>query len=325
MAWLITGAQGCIGSWVVRRLLNRGDEVVVFDVDTQPRRLSQILTPEALARVRFIAGDIGDGAAVRQAMEQARAGHLIHLAALQVPACQADPVRGARVNVLGTLNLFESALALGVPRVVYASSCAVAGPAEDYVGERFDASSSPSPRTHYGVFKLANEGNARVYAETRGLASVGLRPWAVYGVGRDFGMTSDPTKAVKAAVLGRPFELQFGGRIDMQYAADVAEIFIRCAETPVTGAHVYNLRGDVLRVEEIVAAIERVVPEARGLLTHRRQQLPIVPDFDDAPLRQLLPGLPRTGFEDGVRETVRIFRRLLAENRLPSDELPPAS
>ncbi len=321
MAWLVTGAQGCIGSWVVRRLLERGEPVTVFDVDTQPRRLAQILTKDELGRVQFAAGDIADTAAVRTALERAGAQRVIHLAALQVPACQADPARGARVNVVGTLNLFEAALALGLKRIVYASSCAVAGPPEDYAGERFDAGSIPSPRTHYGVFKLANEGNARVYAETRGLASIGLRPWAVYGVGRDYGLTSDPTKAIKAAVLGRRYELQFGGRIDMQYTADVAEIFIRAAEADIPGAHVFNLRGEVLKVEEIVSIIERIVPEARGLLTHRQNQLPIVPDFDDAPLRQLLPGLPHTRFEDGVAETVKLFRQLQAEGRLPTDEL----
>ncbi len=324
MAWLVTGAQGCIGSWVVRGLLQRGETVAVFDLDTQPRRLSQILSRDEIAKIQFLAGDIADAPAVRAALERAQARHIIHLAALQVPACQADPLKGARVNVLGTLNVFEAALALGLPRVVYASSCAIAGPAEDYAGERYDSGSHPNPRTHYGVYKLANEGNARVYAETRGLASIGLRPWAVYGIGRDFGLTSDPTKAIKAAVLGRKFEMQFSGQMDMQYVADVAEIFIRSAQINLPGAHVFNLRGEVLRAEEMIAVIERIVPEARGQLSFRGNPVPIVPHFDDAPLRRQIAGLPQTGFEQGVMETVRIFRRLLAENRLPVNELPPA-
>ena len=53
------------------------------------------------------------------------------------------------------------------------------------------------PTTHYGVFKRANEGNARVYYLDHGLNSVGLRPLTVYGVNRDTGLTSDPTKAKK--------------------------------------------------------------------------------------------------------------------------------
>ncbi|PYS95679.1 MAG: epimerase, partial [Acidobacteria bacterium] len=60
---------------------------------------------------------------------------------------------------------------------------------------------------------------------------MGLRPLTVYGVGRDFGLTSDPTKAMKAAVVGRPFRIRFGGRTDFQYVADTADAFIRAANS----------------------------------------------------------------------------------------------
>lgn len=82
------------------------------------------------------------------------------------------------------------------------------------------------PRTQYGVFKLANEGNARVYFQDHGISSVCLRPHTVYGVGREFGMTSGPTKAIKAAVLGVPYVIQFNGFTNFNYVKDLAEIFI---------------------------------------------------------------------------------------------------
>lgn len=323
MTFLVTGAQGCIGAWVVKNLLASNRAVVVFDADPEPRRLTQLLPTEALARVQFVRGDITDFDAVEAVLSRHRITHLIHLAALQVPACQADPRRGALVNVLGTINIFE---AVGrhpgqINNVVYASSAAVAGPPEDYGDQVFTESSLPRPRTHYGVYKQCNEGNAQVYFATRGIASIGLRPWAVYGVGRDFGLTSDPTKAMKAAVVGRRFEIQFGGRADMQYADDVAKIFIRAAESPLTGAHLYNLRGEALPVTEMVAAIERIAPAARGLITHRDQQLPIVPDFDDSALQRDFGALPRTPFEAGARETMRLFAALHQAGRLPTAEL----
>lgn len=324
MAYLVTGAQGCIGSWVVKNLLDARREVVVVDTDPEPRRLAQLISPAELGRVQFIRGDITDFAAVDKLLDDARVEHLIHLAALQVPACQADPRRGALVNVLGTINLFEAVARRPgrIPNLVYASSCAVAGAPEDYQENVFTESSVPRPRTHYGVYKQCNEGNAHVYFLTQRVSSIGLRPWAVYGVGRDFGMTSDPTKAMKAAVVGRRFEIQFGGRADMQYADDVAKIFIRCAESDLVGARVYNLRGDALAVAEMVATIERLAPAARGLITHRAQQLPIVPDFDDAALRRDFAGLPRTNFADGTRETLRLFGALHAAGALPTAELP---
>ena len=82
------------------------------------------------------------------------------------------------------------------------------------------------PSTHYGVFKCCNEGNARIYFQDHGISSVGLRPWTVYGVGRDLGMTSEPTKAIKAVLLGRPYHISFGGWTDFQYVDDVAKTFV---------------------------------------------------------------------------------------------------
>lgn len=312
---------------MTKNLLERGDPVVAFDLDSQARRLGQVLSPEHCGKLIFVQGDICDRSALEQTIAEHSITHVIHLAALQVPLCQADPVRGATVNVLGTLQVFEAALACDgqVERIVYASSAAVAGPPDDYDPQVFTSGSVLLPRTHYGVFKQCNEGNAAVYHQTRGVSSIGLRPWAVYGAGRDFGLTSDPTKAIKAAVLGRPFEIQFGGRVNMQYVDDVAKIFLQCADSELTGARVYNLQGEVLEVSAMVEIIESVVPQAKGLISFRNGQLPIVPDFDDRDLRAELKIIPFTPFEEGVRQTTDIFRRLRRENRLTADELgPPA-
>src|SRR4051812_229093 len=187
--YFITGAQGCIGSWIVKALTERGDAAVVFDRSEDPRRLRAIMRGEDVERVRFIPGDITDVSAVRAALDASGARRIIHLAGLQVPACQADPVAGAFVNVIGTLNVFESAKSAGTERIVYASSAAVFG--EGSPGVPVDESVITEPATHYGVFKRTNEGNARVYFLNHGLSSAGLRPLTVYGVNRDTGLTSD--------------------------------------------------------------------------------------------------------------------------------------
>src|SRR5688572_16818946 len=102
--YFITGAQGCIGSWIVKALVERGDTPVVFDRSSDPRRLSAIMSAADLEKVRFITGDITDASAVQAALNQSSARRVIHLAGLQVPACQADPATGALVNVVGTLH-----------------------------------------------------------------------------------------------------------------------------------------------------------------------------------------------------------------------------
>src|SRR5438034_22130 len=119
--YFITGAQGCIGSWVVKTLVERGDLPVVFDISADARRLNAIIDDD-IARVRFITGDITDSARVETALEVSGATRIIHLAGLQVPTCRANPVLGAMVNVIGTLNLFEAAKKAGLKHLVYASS-----------------------------------------------------------------------------------------------------------------------------------------------------------------------------------------------------------
>src|SRR5262249_31272880 len=111
--YFITGAQGCIGSWIVKALVERGDTAVIFDRSEDRRRLAAIISPADLSRSRFVSGDITDVVAVRSALEESGAKKIIHLAGLQVPTCKADPITGAFVNVIGTLNLFEAARAHG--------------------------------------------------------------------------------------------------------------------------------------------------------------------------------------------------------------------
>ena len=106
--FLVTGALGCIGAWTVRALVREGVPVTTFDLGGDPRRLRQIMTADELASVDMVAGDITDLDGLSSVMEERGIDHVIHLAALQVPFCRADPPLGARVNVVGTINVFEA-------------------------------------------------------------------------------------------------------------------------------------------------------------------------------------------------------------------------
>jgi nucleoside-diphosphate-sugar epimerase len=326
MRVLITGGYGCIGSWIIYHLLMRGDHVWVYDVRQDVHRLRLLLEEEQLAQVGFLAGDVTDLESLRQALELHGITHVIHLAALQVPICRADPLRGARVNVLGTLTVFEAirALAGQVQRLVYASSSAVFGPPSAYPPGPIADTAPRQPATHYGVFKCANEDNARIYYQDHGLSSVGLRPGTVYGVGRDFGLTSEPTKALQALALGRPYAISYGGWQDFQYASDVAQTFLRCLETPVEGARVYNLRGTVTEIARFHQLVCQVEPRARELITFGSRQLDIAYDLDDQELQQDFGPLPRMPLPEGIRQTLELFRRRAAQGLLSPPEPPPA-
>jgi len=318
--YFITGAHGCIGSWIVKALAARGDTTVVFDRSEDTRRLNAIMDGRDLERVRVIAGDITDVSAVRSALEASGARRIIHLAGLQVPACKVDPVAGAFVNVIGTLNVFESASAMGAERVVYASSAAVFGAGDaDFP---LDESAATEPATHYGVFKRTNEGNARVYFLDHGLNTVGLRPLTVYGVNRDTGLTSDPTKAMKATVLGLPFQIRFSGATDFQYVADTAAAFIACADRAPEGAHVFNLHGETVEVARIAHLINQnsMTPDCQ-LVTYGGPPIPIAPAINDAAIKRALGDLPATPLAAGIHETMQRFAELRDAGRLDTSDI----
>ena len=318
--YFITGAQGCIGAWIVKALVERGDVPVVFDRSRDIRRLEAIIDPDRLEQVRFITGDITEGKALREALANSNARRVIHLAGLQVPTCKADPVLGAMVNVVGTLNVFEAARATEVERVVYASSAAVFGMSED--DGALDEAAASEPLTHYGVFKRTNEGNARVYFLDHGLSSVALRPFTVYGVGRDTGLTSDPTKAMKAAILKRPFHIRFSGLTDFQYTADTAAAFIKCADEAPPGAHVFNLHGETVEVAEVVRIINEQLPaDSRGLIAFGGPPIPITPHMSDAAIRRVIGDMPTTPLPVGIKATIEGFSRLRDEGRLDTADI----
>ena len=323
MRVLMTGGYGCIGSWVAKGLVEEGQEVWIYDLKPDTHRIDLLLDEEGKSRLHYLPGDVADARGLRSAAESIEATHLLHLAGLQVPSCRANPILGARVNVLGTLAVFETAVSLKgqIQRVVYASSAAVHGPPDPGEADPIGDEVRLAPLTHYGAFKVCNELNARVYWLEKGVSSVGLRPWTVYGVGRDLGITSEPTKAIKAVAAGRSYRISYGGRQDLQYVADVAATFRLALDRPFEGAEAFNVRGSVVTIEEFVGTLRRVAPDAASLISHGDRQLPIAPDLDDARLDSRLGPLPRTPLEQGIAETYRRFVDLKNEGRLNLDDL----
>ena len=112
MRVLMTGGYGCIGSWVAKRLVDEGREVWIYDLKEDLHRIDCLMTGDQKSRVHFVGGDVADLPSLKAAVEAHQITHLLHLAGLQVPTCRADPMLGARVNVMGTLAVFEVAAML---------------------------------------------------------------------------------------------------------------------------------------------------------------------------------------------------------------------
>jgi nucleoside-diphosphate-sugar epimerase len=296
--WLVTGALGCIGAWCCRQLVREGHAVVGFDLGEDRHRPELVMTPDELSAVEYIRGDIASLEALERVIADHDVNHVVHLAAMLVPLAAADPPRGALVNVVGTVNLFEAVKRRGLPGLAYASSAAVYDRA-DGISVAEDADGHPV--THYGVHKLANEGTARIYAQDEGVHSVGLRPHIVYGPARDHGMTAGPTLAMAAAVRGERYEIPFGGRAQFQYAPEVAAMFIDAARSPGDSATMRNVGGPSEQVAEVIAAIEAAMPEAAGTITYKEDVLLALPEHMEAERPVTTP------LAQGVRETIELL------------------
>jgi len=311
--FLVTGAYGCIGAWVVHELVTAGRPVVTFDLSPEPRRVRLLLDERQVAAIPHVVGDITDLAAIEHAVDEHELTHVIHLAALQVPFCRADPPLGARVNVLGTVNVFEAAKRRHgrLAPIVYASSIAALDPEGTEVG---------APATLYGVFKRANEQGAEVYLRENSVSSVGLRPHTVYGVGRDQGVTSAPTTAMLAAAALVPYTIPYGGRSQLQHARDVARAFIAASLAEHEGASVHNLAGSTVSIDEVSDAIASAAPDAGGLIDFDDVHLPFPSGVDSSSFRELVGDFAETPLDEGVRITIDRFRHLVKEGLVT----PPA-
>lgn len=305
---LVTGAGGCIGSWVLTLLTDAGVPVAAMDLTEDKRRPKLLMAESELAQVQWFTGDIADTAAVTNAVEKSGAKAIIHLAALQVPFCKADPVAGARVNVVGTINIFEAARKFGIKRITYASSIAAHGV--------FDPKTMA---TLYGAYKFANEQTSRVYAQDWQVPSVGLRPGVVYGIGRDQGMTSKTTVAILAAAAGKPYTIPFRGPVSWLHAGEVASAFIKAVSKDRNGAEVFDINGVSSTVEQSVELIRKIAPEAK--IEFSGDALPFPMALSDQPVRAFLGDYGSITVEEGIRQTYEIFQSLLAKGLLTTESI----
>lgn len=295
---LITGGGGFLGAAVVSRLLDCGAQVRVFGRTNKKDRLVYTIGSKANA-VEWRCGDIADTPQVIAATEGCDA--VVHLAAVLTPDCIKNPLSGAMINVMGTLNVFEAAKHHGIGKVIYCSSGGVFGPEDSRV---------PYPLTHYGAFKLANEGSARAYWLDEGIASIGFRPFVVYGPGRETGLSAGPTLACKAAALGEPYTIQLTGTIGLVHVDDVAASFAAAATAAFQGAHVFNLPGEPVTITEIIDRIRHIVPGAQ--LDCAGDPLPMVSSTRNDYQNDMLAVPPPVALDDGLRLTIDYYRKAIS-------------
>ena len=261
MSIMVTGGTGFIGARVVRKLVERGQEVVCFDM-APPRGSLQ----PYLDRIDVYRGDITQMPHLLEAVNTHRVDKIIHLAALLPPDTEDRPHFGMLVNIQGANNVFEVARWTGVQRVVYASSIAVYGVQETFGNRPLTEDDQPSPVNVYGMTKAANDFAASTYADRYGLDLRGVRICTVFGHGRVTGMTGMIGGLLMSLpAVGKPISLPFhqDEASPMIHAEDAAEILVRVALSDSLKHRIYISGGHLATVKDVADLVRGFIPDAQ--------------------------------------------------------------
>jgi nucleoside-diphosphate-sugar epimerase len=324
---LVTGGSGFIGSYVLRRLAERGDTVINFDVREPGPSAAWWLKPVA-DQVRLESGGIEEYGNLIAAVKAHEPDAIIHIAAILNPPLLAQrPGLGMAINAGGTFNVLEAARLFGIKRVVNFSSIGVL-PSIQY--EPVDvnhpvllAAEGPGSSV-YGATKLAGEALCWAYHQSFGLDFITLRPSAVYGFGMQWPIFIKPM--VENSVRGLPTRFESGREFprDYTHASDVAQLAVKAIDIQadkVNDRVFYAATGRPLvtagRVAEVVG---KLIPGAdiqvgcglseadmleiryRGVLSieNAKRQLGYEPEFGD--------------IEKGVSNYIDVYRQYMMEH-----------
>lgn len=320
---LVTGGYGCIGSETAKWLLrNSKAAVVVGSRRVSSERSERVFHDVDRSRLTCLELDVCDESQLLAVLREHQISHVVHLAALQTPDCNAHRNLGLQINLAGTQNLIEAmkASGLALQRYVFASSVAVYGGRREYPPGKVPATAPPNPVNVYGVWKLAGEQISRIFHQDTGVATVCLRPGVLYGPGRDAGLTAAPTTAMKCLALGKPFQIPFTSRQDYLYAPDVGAAFGMAALEPLTGYGVFTLPSRTLDTPSFVAELRKVAIEM-GLagqfqITIGEQQVPFICDLEFAAFQGAFPQAPCTELAVAQRSSLAVFQEQIGRGWL---------
>ena len=261
MSIMVTGGTGFIGHRIIRKLVDRGEEVVCFDLAPPRANLEPYLD-----RIQFYRGDIGQIPHLLEAINTYGVHKIIHMAALLPPDTEDRPHFGMLVNIQGANNVFETARWTGIERVVYASSIAVYGVQETFGERPVDEEDLSSPINVYGMTKAANDFAAGRYRDRYGMDVRGVRICTVFGHGRVTGMTGMIGGLMMSLpAIGQPVAMEFdpSEASPMIHAEDAAEMFVQVALSTSLNHSIYISGGHLATIQDMANLVREFVPDAQ--------------------------------------------------------------
>ncbi len=308
MKFIVTGATGFIGSYIVKELSERGDDILVFDIKPSPESMAKFIE-----KATWIQGDIRNDNEVEKVVSEYRPEVIINMAGLLQFGCMENPRLAVEVNVMGLSNVLEAARKHGVRRVVTASSAAVYGSAKS---DPREGAPIPTNVTLYGATKFLNEVLCRQYIENYKLEATNLRYYGVYGPGevRSPGM-AQVIKSIESIVTGKNVvlpNLKASDHTHLVFVADAAHATVLAATVPGPLSIAYNIAGkpeDYVTFGEIVSTIKKLEPNSGDVIFEGKGEARGLGMFNISLARKELGYEPRYTMEEGLRESIRYFKQ----------------
>jgi len=304
MCILVGGGCGFIGSHLVRKLVEEGEKVVIFDL--QPN----IGLIEVIAdKVNIIRGDATSIVDILHAVKENDVRDIYHLIGLLADVSQEKPLLALKVNVESTLNFLETARILKLNKVIFASSSAVYDPKES---PPVSESVAPRPPSVYGATKVMSEFYGMHYNKLFGVDFRALRFTTIYGFGKSGGSTGICSMLIEKSAFGYPVKVDVADAVtDWLYIKDAVNSLLLARRVDNPKQRIYNIGGGTNSVRQVVDIVRRILPDANIELESKRV-FPWPPIYDWLKAQEELAYKPAFNIERGVRDFIEECKKRTA-------------
>jgi nucleoside-diphosphate-sugar epimerase len=306
MSYLVTGGTGFLGSYVVRDLIQKGEDVVAYDYKIS-NVMSNILTDEEIDKVKIVKGDVTDFIRLNQTIKNYNVNKIIHLASMLHPISNELPAKAVEVNIEGQVSVLEAAKLWDIDKVVWASSVVVFGERDSHNEKFLSNDADHHPTSMYAATKSFNEFLTKHYTERWNLNTLGLRFTVIYGPGRVRGASSFVNSLVIDPALGKSAVVDNGDDIvDWQYVEDVSRLIIKCSKIDKTKTKIFNTQFDLRSVKEAGDYVENLT----GVdISYKPGTFGVAWELDDSKLQEEIGFSPDYSMEKGIKKMMNFVRK----------------
>ncbi|MHC6203501.1 NAD-dependent epimerase/dehydratase family protein [Breznakiellaceae bacterium SP9] len=260
MAIFVSGAGGFLGQTVVNTLIAQGKQVLGFDYNAPPAAV----LAKWQGKADYVCGDIRDAALIAELVKKSgTTDPIIHLAGILTAGCDRDPQAAIAINLGGTNNVLEAALANGKRRVIFASTISIYGRG---LPQPITEDMKKEPDGWYGLTKIMAEETGLLYVRRHGLNFRAVRFAAVTGPNRvAVGSASLFTSLIpEKAAKGEPYAIEVtpDTSYPVVYIKDAVDALLKLTFAQSAPSRVYNISSGNIIVEAMIDYIKRTIPDA---------------------------------------------------------------